>query len=326
MGESLKSAKRLMKLQTLAFIPAFVLGLTLGPNILSLFIAVILIYQIGIKLKMANQCTIGIVAAIFILTSPPEAFLRTALIRSFGVMMGLGIAIIINRLVWPPQYRAAMVRQAIQLNEMVTRYFRQSVQAYLDNRPMDYKERKRISTMLVNEFRSFDKNYNYFCSERIQFSDPDRFGEETEEEKEQHFFEAYADFCRNLIILTKDNWALADEQSQRLKRWKNQETNPVDPRIPQLITEALDRLEECNQELFGKLTGADPQPFKDPHIWERMDQLLTEWHNTAEQNRTNLHSLVELSLVTYHIRWTIKGVLNMLIMEPCHMPELPREY
>lgn len=325
-GESFKSAKRLMKLQTLAFIPTFILGLTIGPNIVSLFIAVILIYQIGIKLKMANQCTIGIVASIFVLTSPPDAFLRTALTRSFGVMMGLTIAIIINRLIWPPQYRAGMVSQAIQLNEMITRYFRQSVQAYLDNQPIERKERNRIAAMLESEFRAFDKKYNYFCSEQIQFSGPNQAGEETEEEKEQRFFEAYADLCRNMIILTKDNWALADEQTQRLKRWKDEEINPVDPRIPELITEALDRLEECNQELFGKLTGAEPLPFRDPHIWERMDLLLTEWHNTAEQNRTNLHSLVEISLVTYRIRWTLKRVLSMLIMEPCHMPELPRDF
>ena len=80
------------------------------------------------------------------------------------------------------------------------------------------------------------------------------------------------------------------------------------------------------KEKFGKLTGAEPLPFRDPHIWERMDLLLTEWHNTAEQNRTNLHSLVEISLVTYRIRWTLKRVLSMLIMEPCHMPELPRDF
>ena len=321
-GESFKSAMRLVKLQSLAFIPAFLLGLTLGPNLVSLFFAVIIIYQIGIRLKMANQCTIGIVAAIFILTSPAEAFLRNALIRSFGVALGLTIAIIINRVVWPPRYRAELVRQAIQLNEMITRYFRQSVQAYLDNQPLPRRERNGIAAMLEREYRSFDKKYNYFCSEQIQFSASSKREEDTEEEKEQRFFEAYADLCRNLIIFTKDNWALADEQALRLKRWKNEKLNPVDPRIPELIYEALDRLEECNQELFGKLTGADPQPFRDPHLWERMDFLLTEWHNKAEQNRTNLHGLVEFSLVTYRIRWSLKRILDLLIMEPCHMPKL----
>jgi len=318
MGESISGARKMMKMQFISFIPTFVLGFTIGPNLVSIALAVLLIFQIGIRMKLTGQVTVGIASAIFILSSPPSAFLRQAVLRSVGVLIGLMVAILINRLIAPPRYREAMVRQAVWLNRILMSNFRGSVEAYLQDKPWTAAECQAGEASMHREIAKFDKLFNHFKTEQgMVWEDA---GDSEEKQNPEHvFFGEYRDFCHDLMMRSKENWSLIQEKERRLKRWKEEIPTDLDRNVSQIVLEAMDRLENCNKELVSKIMGGPPLPFENPHVWKEMDKLLLQWHTESGQSRHDLHHLVEVSLVSYRIRWSLKNVLDLLIMEPCQM-------
>lgn len=331
-GDSIESSKKMLKMQILSFIPVFALGLTMGPNMLSIFIGVILVFQMAIKLKLTGQTMIGVVTVIFILTSPPEIFLKQALLRSFGIFIGLTTAILVNRLIAPPQYRTMMVQQGIKLNLLLMEEFCAAIKQYMqgDKPEADYK--KSRLTMMSRELAKFDSLFNRFSNEEVDIwreeAEPvpiDPLDWDSSHAAEVRFFAEYRELSHGLIVRTKETWSLAEEKVRRLYRWRNMESTELDQAVYGLVEEGLDRLLECNVELNNKVLGGPPQPFTDPHIWRQMDDLLTKWHADSTQSRNDLHSLVEISLITYRVRWSIKHILDMLIMEPCEMEVLSFE-
>lgn len=318
MGESISGARKMMKMQFLSFIPTFALGLIIGPNLVSIALAVLLIFQLGIRLKLTGQVTIGIASAIFILSSPPSTFLRQAGLRSVGVLIGLAVAILINRLIAPPRYREAMVRQAVRLNRLLMLNFRGTVEAYLHDKPLAAAECQAAEESMQREIAKFDKLYGHFKTEQGAVWE-DESGTDEKQNPEHVFFRAYRDLCHDLMMRSKENWSLIQEKDRRLKRWKEDVPTALDGNIAQIVLEAMDRLEECNKELVSKILGGPPLPFENPHVWKEMDALLLQWHTESKQSRHDLHRLVEVSLVSYRIRWSLKNVLDLLIMEPCQM-------
>lgn len=330
-GESLQGAKNMLKMQLLSFIPVFAVGFIFGPNMFSIFIAVILVFKMGLKLRLTSQMSIGTVTAIFILTSPQEIFFRQAALRSAGILIGLTVAILINRFIAPPQYRTLMVRQALKLNQLLLKYFREAIEFYIGGNRPDQEYRNKINHEMKQEFAIYDRLYQRFQNEllnpweedKVEIDDPLDWDKSHQAEK--RFFEEYKELCHGLIIRTRETWSLADQKVRRMKRWKDMESSEMDQEIIDLLICAMDRLEECNLELTNKVLGKPPQPFTDPHIWQQMDGILTRWHAQSSQSRNDLHSLVEISLLNYRLRWSIKTILNMLIMEPCEMEPLPSE-
>jgi len=328
-GDSVESAKRMMKMQILSFIPVFALGLTLGPNMLSIFIGVILVFQMSIRLKLTRQCIIGIVTVTIILTSPKEIFLKQALLRSVGILIGLLTAIVINRLIAPPQYRTAMVKQAVHLNRMLMRNFREAVNMYIKGEKPTEAYKEDLMSAMMAEYNKFSHFFSLYKNEQLnlwedekQVAVNDPFDWDRSRTAEEKFFEEYKELCHGLIIRIRETWSLTEEKLRRLQRWKDIDMTELDQEVFNLVEVGLDRLEECNQELTNKILGEPPRPFQDPHIWHKMDELLTKWHADSAQSRNDLHSLVEISLITYRIRWSIKGILKMLIMEPCEMEKV----
>lgn len=318
MGESISGARKMLRMQFLSFIPTFLLGLTIGPNLVSISIAVLMIFQMGIKFKMTGQVTIGIASAIFILSSPTSTFLRQATLRSIGVLIGLIVAILINRFIAPPRYRDSMVLQGIALNRLLMSNFRKAVEAYMQETPLSAADCQAAEEVMHKEIAKFDKLYNHYKTEQgIVWEDEG--GAEEKQNLEHIFFGEYRDYCHDLMMRTKENWSLTQEKERRLRRWKEEVPTALDQSISRMVGEALNRMEECNDELIRKITGGPPLPFENPHVWKEMDKLLLQWHSDSGQSRHDLHHLVEISLVIYRIRWSLKNVLDLLIMEPCQM-------
>jgi len=293
---------------------------------LSIFIGVILVFQLGIKLRLTGQIMIGIVTVVFILTSPPEIFLKQALLRSAGILIGLTTAVIVNRLIAPPQYRKMMVRQGIKLNQLLMEDFCAAVKQYMQGEKPDTKYIQGRLAVMSREMAQFDSLLGRFRNEQANLweeePEPVPAGSlewDTSHAAEVRFFEEYRELCHGLISRTRETWSLSGEKVRRLHRWRNIESTELDQEVFALVEEGLERLKECNKELINKVLGEPPRPFTDPHIWQQMDNLLTKWHADSTQSRNDLHSLVEISLITYRIRWSIKHILDMLIMEPCEM-------
>ena len=126
----------------------FFFGYFLGVNPLSAGLIVMLLIPIYIKLKLHSGITMGIVAALFVLSSSTDEFLTHAFTRTGVIFIGLGSAMFVNVLLWPPRYNKLLKEKLRQSNEASVLYFCRAVQDYvgLDGREIvvDMEQRKRV--------------------------------------------------------------------------------------------------------------------------------------------------------------------------------------
>jgi len=103
------------------------------------------------KLKLHSGITMGIVAALFVLSSSTEEFFVHALARTGVIFVGLGSAMLVNVVLWPPKYTEQLKEKLRQSNEAAVLYFCRAVQDYvgLDGREIhsDMEQGKRVHAL-----------------------------------------------------------------------------------------------------------------------------------------------------------------------------------
>lgn len=93
---SFRAAKDQILVHILGVLAGFCFGYFLGVTPLSAGLIVILLIPLYIKLDLHSGITMGIVAALFVLSSSTEEFLVHALARTGVIFVGLGAAMLIN--------------------------------------------------------------------------------------------------------------------------------------------------------------------------------------------------------------------------------------
>jgi uncharacterized membrane protein YgaE (UPF0421/DUF939 family) len=89
---TLRAARDQIFVHLLGIAAGFFFGYFLGVNPFSAGLIVILLIPIYIKLRLHSGITMGIVAALFVLSSSTEEFMMHALARSGVIFVGLGSA------------------------------------------------------------------------------------------------------------------------------------------------------------------------------------------------------------------------------------------
>lgn len=106
-------------------------GYLVGSNPIIMGFISVLIISIYKKMNLQSGITMGIVAALFVLSSGEEQFLPHALARTAVIFVGLGTAMIINISLWPPRYKNQFILKMRIANEETANYFCQAVRAYV---------------------------------------------------------------------------------------------------------------------------------------------------------------------------------------------------
>jgi uncharacterized membrane protein YgaE (UPF0421/DUF939 family) len=161
---SLRATRDQILIHIMGVTAGFCFGYFLGVNPLSTGLIVILLIPAYIKLKLSSGVTMGIVAALFVLSSSTEEFLFHALSRTGVIFVGLGSAMIVNILLWPPRYKKQLKEKLRQSNEASVLYFCRAVQDYaglVSQEPcVDETQRNRVyelnqeARMLLDLLRS----------------------------------------------------------------------------------------------------------------------------------------------------------------------------
>jgi uncharacterized membrane protein YgaE (UPF0421/DUF939 family) len=128
---SLKEARNQVLVHVLGVSAGFFFGFFLGVNPLSAGLIVILLIPLLSKLKLNNGITMGIVAALFVLSASTEEFFAHALARTGVIFVGLGAAMVVNVFLWPPRYTEQLREKLRQSNEAAVLYFCYAVQEYV---------------------------------------------------------------------------------------------------------------------------------------------------------------------------------------------------
>ncbi|MDR7866776.1 MAG: aromatic acid exporter family protein [Sporomusaceae bacterium] len=135
---SLREARNQVLVHVLGVAAGFFFGLFLGVNPLSAGLIVILLITLFSKLKLNSGITMGIVAALFVLSSSTEEFMAHALARTGVIFVGLGSAMLVNVFLWPPRYTEQLKEKLRQSNEATVLYFCHAVQEYVGLEGKEY--------------------------------------------------------------------------------------------------------------------------------------------------------------------------------------------
>ncbi|HWQ61638.1 MAG TPA: aromatic acid exporter family protein [Negativicutes bacterium] len=128
---TMREARNQIFVHVLGVGSGFLFGYFIGVNPLSAGLIVVLLIPLLSKLKLNNGITMGIVAALFVLSSNTDEFMVHALARTGVIFVGLGSAMLVNVFLWPPRYGEQLRERLRQSNEAAVLYFCRAVQEYV---------------------------------------------------------------------------------------------------------------------------------------------------------------------------------------------------
>lgn len=310
-GMSFHNALEQILVHFISITIAIACGLTLGNNAIIMGITTIIVIQICIHFNWRKSLSGGVMAAIFILSSPDAQFIDHALMRSLAIFIGVGVALTVNLTIAPPSYRQPLQRKLFELNTLITDYFNEAVQSFLQlNIPSQNEMEKRQEQVehLFREVQKLYKLYNYDIG-------PHTFDQNNLQDKISKYFDEYLTYNKGLWQRTRDILFLSHERKERRKEAGDQPISPEFQEILDLLSDAQALFLSYNEELKNKLEGKDAIHLEEPHIWSKLDKILNNWHNQFPSGSYYLHALIEVSLITYKIRWAAKESSRLLATE-----------
>lgn len=305
---TLRAARDQIFVHIIGVVAGFFFGYFLGVNPFSAGFIVILLIPIYIKLKLHSGITMGIVAALFVLSSSTEEFMIHALARSGVIFVGLGSAMLVNVLLWPPRYTKLLKEKLSQSNEAAVLYFCRAVQDYVgldDNQELYvHMEQKKRVYKLNKEARQL---LDLLRSERKVIT------ESSEPREWISLAEKLIDY--NESIIKKGN-RIFDLLPIRLERRMKSEAPPVSDEFKAI----LDILESgCTivVRVNGKVRSVivdggitSPEEISEEY-WESLTKAIEQWQPRLTGSYY-LHGLLEVAVTANEIKWATRQAKILL--------------
>jgi len=304
---TLRAAQDQILVHILGIAAGFFFGYFLGVNPLSAGLIVMLLIPIYIKLKLHSGITMGIVAALFVLSSSTDEFFVHALARTGVIFVGLGSAMLVNVLLWPPRYNKLLKEKLRQSNEASVLYFCRAVQDYvgLDGKELyiDMEQRKRVYK-LNKEARML---LDLLSRERPVVT-------ESAEPKEWIFLaEKLIDYNESI---TKKGDRIFDLLPIRLDRRLKSGAPPISDEF-KAILEILESGCTIVIRVNGKISSvivdggtAVPEEISE-NYWESLTKAIEQWQPRLTGSYY-LHGLLEVAVTANEIKWATRQAKILL--------------
>ncbi|WP_094607642.1 hypothetical protein SPSIL_022650 [Sporomusa silvacetica DSM 10669] len=304
---TIRAARDQILIHVLGVTAGFFFGYFLGVNPLSAGLIVVLLIPIYIKLKLHSGITMGIVAALFVLSSSTEEFLFHALARTGVIFVGLGSAMLINVLLWPPKYSKLLKEKLREGNEAAVLYFCRAVQDYvgLDSGELhiDTEQRKRVNK-LNKEARML---LDLLSRERQVVA-------ESSEPRE------WVLLAKKLIdyneSITKKGDRIFDLLPTRLERRIESGTPPISEEfraILQILESGCTIVIRVNGKIRSVIVDggiAIPEEISEEY-WESLTKAIEQWQPRLSGSYY-LHGLLEVAVTANEIKWATRQAKILL--------------
>lgn len=304
---TIREARNQILVHILGVAAGFFFGYFLGVNPFSAGLIVMLLIPIYIKLKLHSGITMGIVAALFVLSSSTDEFLMHALTRTGVIFIGLGSAMLVNVLLWPPRYNKLLKEKLRQSNEAAVLYFCRAVQDYvgLDGREycVDMEQRKRIHK-LNKEARML---LELLSRERQVVA------ESSEPREWISLAEKLIDYNESI---TKKGDRIFDLLPMRLDRRMKYNAPPISDEF-KAILEILESGCTIVIRVNGKISSvivdggtAVPEEISEEY-WESLTKAIEQWQPRLTGSYY-LHGLLEVAVTANEIKWATRQAKILL--------------
>lgn len=305
---TLRAARDQILVHLLGIAAGFFFGYFLGVNPFSAGLIVILLIPIYIKLRLHSGITMGIVAALFVLSSSTEEFMVHALARSGVIFVGLGSAMLVNVLLWPPRYTKLLKEKLRQSNEAAVLYFCRAVQDYvgLDTSRelhIDTEQRKRVYK-LNKEARMI---LDLLSSERPVVA------ESTEPREWITLAEKLIDYNESII---KKGDRIFDLLPTRLERRMKSDVPPVSDEfkaILGILESGCTIVVRVNGKIRSVIVDGgivSPEEISEEY-WESLTTAIEQWQQRLAGSYY-LHGLLEIAVTANEIKWATRQAKILL--------------
>ncbi|HWR38281.1 MAG TPA: aromatic acid exporter family protein [Patescibacteria group bacterium] len=313
---TLRAARDQILVHVLGVAAGFFFGYFFGVNPASAGLIVILLIPVYIKMRLHSGITMGIVAALFVLSSSTEEFFVHALARTGVIFVGLGAAMLVNVTLWPPRYNELLKEKLRQGNEAAVLYFCQAIQDYvgLDRQEPHANSEQRER---VYEIHRETRSVLDLMSRERQITAGD-----SELEAWLSLAEKMADYNKSI---TKKADRIFDLLPIRLERRLKSGAPPVTDEF-RAILEILEQGCTIVLRINGKLRSviidggtATPEAISEEY-WEGLTRAIEQWQPRLSGSYY-LHGLLEVAVTANEIKWATRQAKILLceaMPDRCH--------
>ncbi len=311
---TIKAAKEQIIAHVLGVGVGLIFGYVFGGSPLTMGVATIFVISLFVNLNLKNGLLMGIVAAIFILSSSPDQFLSHALDRSAVIFIGLVIAMLINVTLWPPRYGQLLTIKLRESNDTAVHYFCQAVRDFvrLENEqiPVPHTEKEKVDK-LISECRvlaEHARRERYNTVNNYEYLDLNNW---------LLLAEKLINYSEMLVVKADRIYELLPS---RLERRLKHGANPISSEFRSMLNilesgcSTVIRVNNKLKTLVCDKTLVKPEEISETY-WESLTDAVDKWHDRFSGSYY-LHALIEIGVVASEIRWTSregKKLINMII-------------
>ncbi|NLI92329.1 MAG: aromatic acid exporter family protein [Peptococcaceae bacterium] len=309
-GKSLKNALEQVIVNLIAIAVGIILGMTVPVLFISMALATIIVILICTRVYQAqNHIVLAIISAIFILASPQVQFLDHALVRSLAILIGIVTANIINLAISPPRYRKTLESKLIKLNNLVVQRFSESLNRYLHLNVPTEEEINRNQQEFLALYEEAERLYDLY---RDEWNVPAGNRNITQKTGEEKFLKEYLNYNRGLWQRSQDLLFLAGERKMRREEANDPKISCEFNHIFEMLLNVMFNATTYNLELQKKIRGEQAAIYPEPRVWSKLHDLLNQWQEKNPPTSYYMHALMEVSIITYNIRWFAKESTRLL--------------
>lgn len=296
---TLKTARDQIVIHLLGVGAGLLFGYLAGGTPLVMGVVSVLLIAVYIRLGLNNGISMGIVAAVFVMSSSQELFLPHALNRTGVIFVGLISAMLVNFLLWPPRYNQQLKEKLRLANEVAADYFCRAVAEYVklqNDEPeldLDAKESIHRINREVRNLISLSARESELVS-----TGPSSQGNWI------NWAGRLASYNESLTEKADRIYALLPA---RLKRRHDAGDPPISEEF-QTILAILDSSRETILRVNRKLRvvvveggEAEPEVISEEY-WERLTVAIEQWQNRLTGSYY-VHGLIEAAVTANEIKW-----------------------
>lgn len=281
---------------------AIVLGLTLGTSPIVNGLGVVLIILLCNRLGWSGGITVGVVSIVFVLDSPVEQFLFHAGIRSLAVFIGLGVALLVNRILLPPEYKAKLLTELEFLFRDASNYFLDRIITFISSASMPFF----VAEQPVNLLQRLDMVTDLYEHAREEFAERDN----------ALLVERTLEICRGFIERGQN---IGEMTALRVKR-RNAPDSPLpDEGVSSDYQTILDILLDGERKLglwarkasIGLTEFHAPEKAgEDKEYWADFDHAMDTWQSKVS-GVFYLRAMMEIAVVATEMRWAARRMKKL---------------
>lgn len=301
-----ESAREQLIVHVLGVLIAFAVGFTVGASPLTMGLVVVIIIWLYSRLSLNRGVLMGIVAAIFVMSSAPDQFVSHAVSRTGVIFIGLLVASVVNVLLFRPRYKEQLVEKLKTASVETTGLFVSAIKAFTvtDNVNFGkYRERLQKNITLLDDCHKLAGHY-------IHEEFP--FGNLADESGSQNIIK-FIGYNREIAEKTREVCEIMTIRTKRRVEHGNPPLSKDFQAILDMLISGCETIEMVNEKL--RLSVCDglavtPEPVTES-FWEQLKDMVEQWQN---QNNGSyyLHALLDVSVVAANIRWVARQGKELL--------------